>query len=441
MSTKRRTSTKRGVERLGETSTSTTKVGVHADGRGLSLVVERSDAGVLHRRWVFRYTSPVTGKRREMGLGTPSDRGLVAVRKLATEYRGMVKDGKDPLDVVNESRQAERQKKLAEQHAKKAEAQREFQTLRRVARAFHETQIEPHRTGKHGQQWINSIEQHVPANILDKPIQDVTAKELHDALLSLRTKVRETGRRIGQRLGLIFAHAKLAGVIPVNPLADIKPLLRETKRDKKVQSHAALPFAEVPGFVRQLRAANGIGALALEFTLRCAARTGETIGATWGEVDLGAGIWTIPGKRMKGGEQHIVFLPVCAVEILREVQKLGSDYCFPSPQNAKRPLSNMAMLNVLKRLKVDDRTTVHGMRASFSTWAYESAQRQRPDLARPDVVEACLAHNEADKVKAAYSRSKFDDDRRELLALWSTFVDSKPAPVVNIVPGAQRSAA
>jgi integrase len=310
-----------------------------------------------------------------------------------------------------------------------------------VARAFHETHVEPHRTDKHGQQWINSIEQHLPANLLDRPIEDIQAKELLDTLLALRTRVRETGRRIAQRLGLVFAHAKLTGIIPVNPLADIKPLLRETKRDKKVQSHAALPFAEVPGFVRQLRGSGGIAPFALEFTLRTAARTGETLGMTWTEVDLDAGVWTIPGPRMKGGEMHVVFLPARAVEILREAKKLGSAFCFPSPQNNAKPLSTMAMANVLRRLKVDDRATVHGMRASFSTWAYESCQRQRPDLAREDVIECCLAHGEGNKVKAAYSRSKFDDDRRELLALWSTFVDSKPAPVVDIVPGAQRNAA
>src|SRR5882762_8824983 len=141
MATNRRTTTKRGVERLSDLHVRTTKPGVYSDGKGLSLVVERSDAGVLHRRWVFRYTSPVTGKRREMGLGTPSDRGLISVRALATEYRGMVKDHIDPLDRRNEVEAAEREKKQAERDTKRAEAQREHQTLRRVARAYHETHV------------------------------------------------------------------------------------------------------------------------------------------------------------------------------------------------------------------------------------------------------------------------------------------------------------
>ncbi len=445
---------KRGDNLLKDLVTTTNKPGTYNDGRGLYLVVEKTDAGTVTRRWVFRFSSPVhfvtdndgkptkIGKRREMGLGTTSDRGLAAVRKLAETYREQIKQKIDPLDQRDADIAAKRAEAQAKRDAKRAEQQHEYQTVRRVARAYHAAQVEPNRTGKHGQQWINSIEQHVPANILDQPIADVTAKELMDALLSLRTRVRETGRRIGQRLGLIFAHAKLTGIIQVNPLADIKPLLREQKRDKKVQSHAALPFQQVPGFVTELRKASGIAALALEFLIRTAARTGEVTGMVWSEVDLDAGVWVVPKERMKAGEPHTVFLPARAVDILRETKKLDLPFCFPTPQgDRKKPMSNMAMLSVLKRLKVADRATVHGFRSSFSTWGYEAAARAWPSLARTDVVEAALAHNESDKVKAAYSRSKFDDDRKELLKLWSEFIDSTPAKVIDIAPGKQRSAA
>jgi hypothetical protein len=133
--------------------------------------------------------------------------------------------------------------------------------------------IEPQRTCKHATQWISSIEQHTPMKLVDKPIENVAPQELLDLLLSLRATVRETGRRLGQRLGLIFADAKLRGLIATNPHADIPAALREPRRERKrVSNFAALPFAEVPGFVRTLARMPGIGARALDSTIRTAAR-------------------------------------------------------------------------------------------------------------------------------------------------------------------------
>ena len=147
---------------------------------------------------------------------------------------------------------------------------------------------------------------------------------------------------------------------------------------------------------------------------------------------------------MKGHERHVVFLPPRAVEILKETKQLGGAYAFPSPQRTNRALSNMAMATVIRRMNESDAkpiwvdpkygsaATVHGFRASFSSWAYEVAQRLRPELAREDVIEACLAHQETNRVKAAYSRARFDDDRRELLGMWTVFIDSKPASLHDI---------
>jgi len=121
---------------------------------------------------------------------------------------------------------------------------------------------------------------------------------------------------------------------------------------------------------------------------------------------------------MKGEEEHLVFLPPRAVEIVKQMRCLGALYVFPSPRSPRRPLSGMAMLEMLKRIGYNRRTTVHGVcRASFSTWANDTA------AGRPDVIEACLAHKEADRVRAAYNRAKFDEERKELLCAWSKFCD------------------
>ena len=203
--------------------------------------------------------------------------------------------------------------------------------------------------------------------------------------------------------------------------------MRETLPAKKAGEFAALPYRELPAFMAELRAAEGTAVRCLEFAALTASRTNEVLFAAWSEFDLEAGVWMIPGDRMKAGEPHTVYLSARAVEVVRG--QLGQDVAllFPSPMLPGRPMSNMAMLTALGRLGYRDRTTVHGLcRARFSTWANETA------AARPDVIEACLAHREADRVKAAYNRAKFADERRALMASWANYL-TRP-PVTNVVP-------
>jgi integrase len=157
----------------------------------------------------------------------------------------------------------------------------------------------------------------------------------------------------------------------------------------------------------------------VEFALLTAARTGEVLGAVWEEFDVQAARWRVPPERMRAGEEHLVFLSPRALAILEQMKRLDGVYVFPSPLDPKRPLSSMAMLQVLKRMGLQKQTTVHGVcRASFSTWANDS------DAARPDVIEACLAHRETDIVRAAYNRAAFHAEREALLRAWADFCDS-----------------
>ena len=429
----------RGFERLTALQVKRAKPGLHSDGGNLYLRVGEDASGRVTRQWTFRYTSPthrilddqgnetLVGKRREAGLGNAEKVSLLAARQAAAAFRDQLALKRDPLDLLAEQNAAADAVKQAEVAAKKASQSRQRNTLRRVCRDFHERLVEPIRTRKHGAQWINSIEQHLPARLLDAAVEEIEATDLLDALLKIRAEVPETARRISQRVGLVLADAKLRKIISNNPHADIRHALRESKRDRQKgrKNFSALPFAQLPDFITALQAANGLAAMALEFTIRCVSRTSETLGAVWDEIDLEKGIWVIPAERMKAREQHVVFLAERAMEILKDTKKLGAPHCFPSPTDWDQPLSNMAMLAVLKRMGLAGRATTHGFRSSFSTWAYEVAQRSRPDLARQDVIESVLAHQEANRVKAAYSRSRFDDDRKELLALWSGYLDIK----------------
>ncbi|MFL6627460.1 MAG: tyrosine-type recombinase/integrase [Vitreoscilla sp.] len=247
------------------------------------------------------------------------------------------------------------------------------------------------------------------------------------SLADAEVKVPETLQRVRQRLDAVFEDAMFLGHCTSNPAAAIKRKMAEGQDKRKRGAFAALPYREAPAFMAQLRDQQGIAARCLELAMLTTARTGEVIGATWPEFDLEAGVWLVPGERMKGGELHTVHLVPRAVAILREQQKLDSRFVFPSPVLEDSPLSNMGMLTVLKRMKVQNETTVHGLcRSTFSTWANETA------AARPDVIEACLAHKEEDKIRAAYNRAQFTQERRALLEAWAEYL-SKPV-ASNVVP-------
>ena len=390
------------------------------DGGGLLLRVSGESAS-----WVFRYTA-ATGKRREMGLGV-ARRGsaaqagdaLTLARGLAHAAREQLVLGVDPID----DRDGRRAAAQAVDQAKKSEVKRQRSTLARVAREYHARVIEPTRTDKHSAQWIASLEHHVPDAIWHVPIDTVTPPQLLEALMDVRAlsdsdvKVPETLQRVRQRLDAIFEDAMFHGHCKINPAAAIKRKMQEGQGKRKRGQFAALPHRDAPAFMARLREQQGIAARCLELAILTTARTGEVLGATWPEFDLEAGVWLVPGERMKGGEAHTVHLVPRAIEIIEAQKQLGTTYAFPSPVLDDSPLSNMSMLVLLKRMNMQKQTTVHGLcRATFSTWANETG------AARPDVIEACLAHQEGNKIRAAYNRAQFMTERRALLESWAEFL-------------------
>ena len=401
-----------------------------SDGGGLILRIRGQSAS-----WVLRYTA-ATSRRREMGLGiarrgsaAQAGDSVTAARDLARDARDLLARGVDPID----ERDARKAAARAIEVQQKADARRERTTLARAARDYHERVIESSRTVKHAAQWIASLEHHVPAEIWHAPIDSVTPPALLAALGTVRAladgaeRIPETLQRMRQRLDAVFEDAIFHGLCTTNPAAAIRRKMAEAQVKRERGQHAALPYRDAPAFMARLREQQGIAARCLELAVLTAARTGEVLGAAWSEFDLEAATWTVPGERMKGGETHVVHLSPRALEILKEQQKLGSTWVFPSPALDESPLSKMGMLTLLKRMKVQDQTTVHGLcRATFSTWANETG------AARADVIEACLAHREADKIRAAYNRAAFAQERRALLDAWSEYL-AKPV-ASNVVP-------
>lgn len=415
--------------------------GAHHDGGGLYLKVRAADGSAA---WVFRYTAP-TGRRREMGLG-PVHRSnarqagdtLTNARDLAHRCREQLRADIDPIDARDGRREVQREAEAE----KKADQARERWTLARSARDYHERVIEPTKTPKHAAQWISCMENHLPASLWHKPVGEVSAPELLQALLSVKPHERarrhsgdtvpETLRRIRQRLDAIFEDAIFHERATTNPAAAIKRKMRESATRQERGQFRALPYKEAPAFMAALRQAEGIAARCLEFAMLTAARTNEVLGAEWAEFDIDGGTWQVPAARMKAKEAHTVFLPLRALAILKDMQRVGERHVFPSLARQHQPgqapqLSNMAMLTTLNRLGYRDRTTVHGLcRATFSTWANETG------AARPDVIEACLAHEEGNRVRAAYNRAQFNDERKALLQAWAEYLASPAAQVLPL---------
>jgi integrase len=369
--------------------------GKHYDGDGLTLVVRGAS-----RSWTFRYS--LGGAQREVGLGKLSHVGLADARRRAADLRAQVRQGFDPL--------AEKRAK-AKAAAPAAQGKR---SLLAVVRQYHEKFAEPVLTTKHSRQWIASVEQHVPAKLLKTPVDSVDAGDLLDALQPLYTAIPETARRVRQRLDVVYDYAILKKMAVTNPASAIRRMLRQ--RQEKGQ-YRALPYAELPKLFSELRECEGMAARALEFLILTASRPEEVRLTSRSEIK--GDVWTVEANRMKAGEAHTVYLSASALGVLSRLPKHSDVYVFAGANG--KPQSNMAMLNLLSRMGWRDKTTVHGLRATFSTWANETG------AARPDVIEACLAHREADKVRKAYNRAKFTDERRALLAAWGSYC-SKSLP-------------
>jgi integrase len=244
----------------------------------------------------------------------------------------------------------------------------------------------------------------------------------------------ETASRVRGRIESVIGAAKARGEFkgenPATWKGHLDKLLPKTSKVRKVENHAALPYADLPAFMMDLRTREGIAAAAMEFLILTAGRTGEVLGATWDEFDLRKSVWTIPGERMKNGKMHEVPLSPAAIVLLERMSKLtNGEYVFFG-QSSGRSLSNMALLVLLRRMKRTEITS-HGFRSTFRDWAAERGYQD-------PVAEAALAHSVPDAVVAAYKRTTFFEMRKKMMGDWATFATSDPfhmAEVINLRSG------
>ena len=357
--------------------------------------------------WFLRYTSPEGGRRREMSLGPYPDVGLGAAREQAAELRAKIRGGIDPIE----------QRERAAREFERTKRQR--RTLREAACELHAAKKPGWRNETHQNQWISSLD-HL-GELMDMALADIEPADLFAMLRPLKSSIGETATRIRQRVEDTYDYAAVSGYVDagVNPARTIKSQLKGVAGGRKGH-HAALPWREIPGFLSSLRDGDASQPvrLAFEWLVLTATRHSETTGACWDEIDSDRAVWTIPAARMKTGLTHRVPITLRMREILTAIEPLscGKGLIFASPQRRRGgehvELSGGALRGVLVRMGLIGRATTHGMRAAFSTWAYETQK------IRPDVIEAALAHVEKNAVKAAYSRADYWTERVALAHQW-----------------------
>jgi integrase len=374
-----------------------------------NLYLQIRDQGT--RSWLYRYW--VDRKPKVIGLGSTRDFTLAEARNKAERLRLAIRDGADPAD----EKKARRSARKAERAAVSSQVAT-VPTFETCAREYIRSHEASWKNDKHRAQWPSTLKAYVYPFIGNKPISEVGIDDILAILKPIWTTKAPTAGNIRGRLDKILGWATAMGYRsgdnPASrdgPLQHLLPSIGKLKREKK--HHAAVPYKEVPALAVELRKLNSTSATALMFTILTASRTGETLGATWDEIDLGAKLWTIPASRMKAGSEHQVPLADGVIALLKSLPRDDSiPHLFHGPRAAA--LSNMAMLQCLRGIR-DDGATVHGFRASFSTWA-----REQTDYAH-EIIEAALAHTQSNQVIAAYARTTYLDRRRELLAEWASF--------------------
>jgi len=379
--------TKKLVENFG--------AGRHGDGGGLYLVVDPSGA----RRWIVRVV--VKGQRNTKGAPLRTDFGLGGAdvvplnqaRERALEYRRMAKAGLNP----------------------RFNATREIPCFEEIARQVHVDRMPTWKNAKHGEQWINTLRDYAFPKIGRMPVDSISQPEVLMCLAPIWTGKHETARRLAQRIKIVLDVAKSkgfrSGENPVTAIQDAQVLPKVKARPKH---HSAMAWQDVPAFYADLKTRDAMAAKALMFTCLTGSRTGEVLKMRWGEVDLEARLWTCPADRMKGGVLHRVPLSDEILNIIEPLRAMRSEYVFEG-QKRHNPLSNMAMLMLLRRMQVEG-VTVHGFRSTFRDWASESANAPR------EVAEMSLAHKVGSDVERAYARSDLLEKRRALMKQWSEFV-------------------
>lgn len=394
------------------------RVGLHTDAacKGLCLNVQRGTDGSINRSWIYRYTHPSkltkSGNRArvEMGLGSLDALSLDRARIAATDWRGVLNEGKDPV-TVRDAQNRQQQHSL---------------TFQQCAEKYIKSKRTGWRNDKHTQQWENTLKTYVYPVIGNLEPKDIDTGLVVKVLEPIWTTKSETATRIRQRIeavmGWASAHKLTSGENPARLVNHLENLLTTIPKAKRVKHHPAVPYEQINTFVTALHNRPSASALALEFLILTATRTNEVINAKWEEINLQQKLWTIPAERMKAGKAHTVPLNDRAIQILnQQLAVQEGEYVFMIMYKGKpKALSSGAMLQLMRGMPTFSDYVPHGFRSSFTDWGNEESHHSH------EVIEMALAHSIKSSTERAYRRGDLLDKRRNLMAEWQVFLQTVP---------------
>ena len=338
-------------------------------------------------------------------------------RERARKARQLVKDGIDPLEARNAEREAAR--------AALALAAAKAMTFAEAANAYYQIHEAGWSNEKHRQQWQNTLRDYVLPKIGPLAVADIDVGQVLRCIEPDWQTKTQTMMRVRARIESVLAWATVRGYRsgdnPAKWRGHLSEVLPAPNSVTPIVHHDALPYAELPKFMAELRAVEGIAARALEFLILTACRTGEVAGARWAEVDFKNATWTIPKSRMKAKRMHVVPLSKHAIELLTALPR-EAEFVFPSVAEAGASISTMALLRALRRLR--DNIAVHGFRSTFSDWAHETTNFPN------HVIEISLAHSVGSGTEKAYRRGDMVVKRTKLMETWAGYCFAPPAEVV-----------
>jgi integrase len=307
---------------------------------------------------------------------------LAEARERAHKCRQLLADGIDPIE--------DRKRRRDLEHAATADKL----LFKDAAEKYLNVHADSWKTREHRRRWESSLVMYAYPTLARRPIEAITNAVLTETLAPIWNKQPATAQKVKQRVTAICEWIRSG-----QPMPQIAP-------SKRTKHHPALPFAQVPTFIKELRTKDVLSARALEFTILNVARVSDTCGARWDEMDLEAGTWTIGDGRHKTGKEFVVPLSSAALDLVKSQPRKGA-FVFK--------VNRRTVSRLLERMGLDSDATVHGFRSSFRDWAGDTTNHPR------EVIEACMSHRIKDKAEAAYRRSDAIEKRRALMEDWAAY--------------------
>ncbi|WP_392563554.1 tyrosine-type recombinase/integrase [Orbus wheelerorum] len=355
-------------------------------------------------KWVLRYVSPVTNKRRNAGLGTYPEISILEAGQLGMKFRSELSKGIDPL----------------EEKCKKEKIIKN-PTFSECAVILHKELLPSWKNYKHGQQWINTLRTYAFPIIGNMMLNQIQPKDVADVLRKIWLEKPETAMRLKQRIHAVMSWGWARGYCASNPVDVVNYLLPpQPSKALRTAHHPAMDWRDIPEFITTYIHAcpsHQITPKIIEFLILTACRSGEVRGMRWNEIDVDNKVWTIPAHRMKAKILHRVPLSKRALDIIVSQTNNNSEFVFPSTKGSE--ISDACMTVFIKRREILSTekgrlATIHGFRSSFRDWCSENGYPQ-------DLAEKSLAHSIKNKVEAAYHRTDLLEQRRSLMADWAKF--------------------